>query len=277
MSKFVFRGKNASVLFCRQLLYKFLRYMMTEKEKMLAGEMYDATNPELTEDRLRCKEICYDYNNARPRMAEEKKNLLQNLLGKMEEFCIIEPPFWCDYGYNIRVGKNFYANHGMVILDCAEVTFGDNVFIGPDCGFYTAQHPLDVEVRNTFVESARPIRIGHNVWIGGKVCVLPGVTIGSGSVIAAGSVVTRDVEPYSLMAGNPAVLKRKLNIKNEKRDTSAIFTERQFPNSNQKCIEQLGLDSSEDAFDDYVDCDGYENPLSQPRQFDQLGLDSCAD
>ncbi len=183
---------------------------MTEKEKMIAGEPYNVLDGKLAEDRLRCKELCWDYNNTRPKMAARRSELLKEILGSNEEYCVIEPPFWCDYGYNITLGKNFYANHGLVILDCAEVRIGSNVFVGPDCGLYTATHPLDAEERNKGIESAKPIVIEDDVWIGGKVCVVPGVRIGKGSVIAAGSVVTRDVEPYSLMAGNPARLKRRL-------------------------------------------------------------------
>ena len=114
------------------------------------------------------------------------------------------------YGYNIELGENFFANHNTVILDCAKVTFGDNVFVGPNCGFYTASHPLDVERRVKGLETAQPITIGNNVWIGGGVTVLPGVTIGEGAVVAAGAVVTRDVEPKTVVGGVPAKLIKRL-------------------------------------------------------------------
>lgn len=121
-----------------------------------------------------------------------------------------EQPFYCDYGYNIEIGENFYANMNCVILDEAKVTFGDNVFIAPSCGFYTAGHPLDVEQRNRGLEYARPIRVGNNVWIGAQVCVLPGVTIGDNTVIGAGSVVNRDIPANVIAAGNPCRVIREI-------------------------------------------------------------------
>ncbi len=116
----------------------------------------------------------------------------------------------CDYGYNIELGKNFYSNHNLIILDCAKVTFGDNVFIAPNCGFYTAGHPLDYETRNKGLEWAKPITVGNNVWIGGNVVVLGGVTIGNNVVIGAGSVVTKDIPDNSLAYGVPAKIMKKL-------------------------------------------------------------------
>ena len=184
---------------------------MTEKDKMLAGELYDANfNPELIEERLACKELCYDYNHLRPRQTAERDALLRRLLGAVKGAILIEPPFYCDYGYNISVGDNFYANHGMVILDGAKVSFGDNVFIAPDCGFYTAGHPLDPERRNAGLEYARPITVGNNVWFGAGVRVLPGVTIGDNCVIGAGAVVNRSIPAGHLAVGNPARIVRKI-------------------------------------------------------------------
>jgi acetyltransferase-like isoleucine patch superfamily enzyme len=113
----------------------------------------------------------------------------------------IEQPFYCDYGYNIEIGENFYTNHNVVILDCAKVTFGDNVFVAPNCGFYTAGHPLDAETRNKGLENAKPITIGNNVWLGAGCSVLPGVTIGDNAVIGAGSVVTKDIPAHVLALG----------------------------------------------------------------------------
>ena len=118
------------------------------------------------------------------------------------EFCILAP-FWCDYGYNIRVGEGFFANHNTVILDCARVTFGDNVFVGPNCGFYTACHPIDRESRSRGLECARPISVGDDVWIGGGVQVMPGVTIGSNVVVGGGSVVVSDIPDDCVAVGNP--------------------------------------------------------------------------
>lgn len=124
-------------------------------------------------------------------------------MGNTSETLLIEQPFYCDYGYNIEIGSNFYANMNCIILDEAKVSFGNNVFIAPGCGFYTAGHPLDVQQRNKGLEYAYPISIGNNVWIGAHVCVLPGVTIGDNTVIGAGSVVTKNIPANVLAAGNP--------------------------------------------------------------------------
>lgn len=185
---------------------------MTEKEKMLAGMIYDANNdPDLIEERLVCKELCRDYNDLRPRQTAERTALLRRILGEVKGEILIEQPFHCDYGYNISTGRNFFANFNLVILDEAKVTFGDNVFIAPDCGFYTAGHPLEAAERNRGLEYARPISVGDNVWIGAHVSVLPGVTIGDNCVIGAGSVVNRDIPSGSLAAGNPCRVIRKID------------------------------------------------------------------
>lgn len=177
---------------------------MTEKEKMLAGMIYDANNDEeLIAERLECKELCRDYNDLRPRQTAERESLLRKILGEAGKGLIIEQPFHCDYGYNIRVGKNFYANYNLVILDCAPVTFGDNVFIAPNCGFYTAGHPIDAVERNKGLEYAYPISVGNDVWIGASVTAVPGVTIGDNCVIGAGSVVVHDIPSNSVAVGNP--------------------------------------------------------------------------
>lgn len=177
---------------------------MTEKEKMQAGILYDANyNEALAEERMTCKEMCYEYNHLRPSQLEERKRLLKKILGKTGETLWIEPDFWCDYGYNIELGENFYSNHHLVILDGAKVTFGDNCFIAPNCGFYTAGHALDVEQRNAGLEVALPITVGDNVWIGGNVAVMPGVTIGNDTIIGGGSVVTKDIPAGVIAAGNP--------------------------------------------------------------------------
>ena len=163
--------------------------MISEKEKCRRGELYDANyDPELLRERTRCKELYYRYNQLPPSRLEERERIIREMLGKTGERFLIEQPFYCDYGYNIEVGENFYANMNCVILDEAKVTFGDNVFVAPNCGFYTAGHPLDVERRNRGLEYARPITVGSNVWIGAQVCVLPGVTIGDNCVIGAGSI-----------------------------------------------------------------------------------------
>ena len=160
---------------------------MTEKEKMLQGLLYDASCEELTQDRLAAKELCFAYNQTPPSDETRQRELLRRLLGAVGERFTILAPFWCDYGCNITVGEDFFANHNTVILDCAKVTFGDHVFVAPNCGFYTAGHPLEAERRNQGLEYARPITVGDDVWIGAGVQVMPGVTIGSWSLAAAAS------------------------------------------------------------------------------------------
>ena len=177
---------------------------MSEEEKMLAGEIYDGNyNKELLEKRLIAKELCKKFNECDIRNTEEKKKILEKLFQKKIDIMTIEPNFYCDYGYNIFLGKNFYSNHNLVILDANRVEFGDNVFVGPNCGFYTSGHPLDYEIRNKGLEYAKPIKVGNNVWIGGNVCVMPGVTIGDNVVIGAGSVVTKDISSNVVAVGNP--------------------------------------------------------------------------
>lgn len=185
--------------------------METEKMKAHAGKLYDANyDPELLAERAACAELLYDYHQLRPSQEAERRSLLRRLFGRVGENATVVPPFHCDYGYNIEVGENFFLNAGCVILDGAKVSFGDNVFVAPHCGFYTAGHPLDVARRNQGLEYARPITIGDNVWIGAEVCVLPGVSIGEGSVIGAGSVVTKDIPAHVLAFGNPCRVIREL-------------------------------------------------------------------
>ena len=183
---------------------------MTEKEKILQGLLYDSGDSELSEERRRCKQLCQEYNFLPCDETEKKADLLRRILKKTGKNCTIEPFFQCDYGYNISVGENFYANHNCVFLDTAPITFGDHVFIGPNCGFYAAEHPLDAATRNKELESARPITVGNNVWIGGNVCVLPGVSIGDNAVIGAGSVVVKNIPENSVAVGNPCEVIQKL-------------------------------------------------------------------
>ncbi len=185
--------------------------MKTEKEKAHNGELYDANyDAELIAERDACKALYFEYNALHPNRKEERYNLMRKLLGKTKDNFLIEQPFYCDYGYNIEIGENFYANVNCVILDGAKVTFGDNVFIAPSCGFYTAGHPLDVAQRNKGLEYARPITIGNNVWIGAQCAILPGITIGDNTVIGAGSVVTHDIPSGVVAAGNPCRVLRNV-------------------------------------------------------------------
>lgn len=191
---------------------------MTEKEKMQKGVLYDANNDrELLLERLKCKDLCHELNQLRPSDIEGQEAVIRRLLGKIKGKFTILAPFWCDYGYNIEIGENFFANHNCVILDSAKVTFGDNVFIAPDCGFYAAGHPLDVEQRNQGLEYAYPIKVGNNVWIGGGVKVMPGVTIGNNVVIGSGSVVTKDIPDNVLAAGNPCRVIRPITEEDRKK------------------------------------------------------------
>ena len=177
---------------------------MTEKEKMQQQMLYDANyDTELIRERQVAKELCYQFNQLRPSDETNQQQILSQLLGKKSDNCCILAPFWCDYGYNIEVGKNFFANHNTVILDGAKVTFGDNVFIAPNCGFYTAGHPIDADRRNQGLEYAYPITVGDNVWIGAGVQVMPGVKIGSNVVIGGGSVVVKDIPDNVVAVGNP--------------------------------------------------------------------------
>lgn len=183
----------------------------SEREKMLAGLLYDANyNPELLEERNVAKDLCFEFNHTKPSDTATQTALIQKLIGKVGDNVTILAPFWCDYGSNIEIGDNFFANHNCVILDGAMVTFGDNVFIAPDCGFYTAGHPLDAERRNQGLEYAKPITVGDNVWIGGGVKVMPGVTIGDNAVIGGGSVVTKDIPANVIAVGNPCRILREI-------------------------------------------------------------------
>nr|WP_297174632.1 sugar O-acetyltransferase [uncultured Agathobaculum sp.] len=177
---------------------------MTEREKAAAGLLYDANHDRLLlEARAHAQDLCLDYNLTRSMQADERLRILRELLAVCHDDIVIEPPFYVDYGSNVRMGRQFYANRNLMILDGAAVTFGDHVFVGPNCCFCTAGHPFDVEQRNAGLEYAKPITIGSNVWIGMSVQVLPGVTIGDNTVIGAGSLVTRDIPAGVLAYGSP--------------------------------------------------------------------------
>lgn len=185
--------------------------MKSEKEKMISGQPYKAEDPVLVNERAIAKEILFDVNNCRPKETVKKNDLLKKLLGKTQKNFYFEPPFRCDYGYNIEIGDNFYANYNLIILDCAKVIIGNNVFIAPNVGIYTAGHPLHYHLRNQQFEYALPITIGNNVWIGGNVVINPGIKIGDSSVIGSGSVVTKDIPDGVLAFGNPCKVSRQIS------------------------------------------------------------------
>ena len=185
--------------------------METEKIKAKVGKLYDANyDTELLKERAICADIIYELNLLRPSKTREREELFRRLLGKTKDKFTILSPFFCDYGYNIEIGENLFINMNCVILDEAKVTFGDNVFVAPNCGFYTAGHALDAEQRIQGLEYAYPITIGNNVWIGAQVCVLPGVTIGDNTIIGAGSVVTKSIPANVLAVGNPCRVVRQI-------------------------------------------------------------------
>ena len=181
---------------------------MTEKEKRDAGTLYDPADPLLLKEREKCKSLCHRIHLLSPEEEGERCRLYRELFGKAPERFRIEPLFWCDYGYNIFLGENCFLNHGCVILDCAPVTLRNDVFVGPNTGFYTAVHPINPVERLRGLEYARPIEIGNNVWIGGGVQILPGVKIGDNAVIGAGSVVTGDIPANAIAVGNPCRVHR---------------------------------------------------------------------
>ena len=183
---------------------------MEKAKKPDLGALSVADSPKLVHLRESCQDLCFAYNQLLPSQRIKRTELIKKIFGKTGENILVEPVFWCDYGYNIEVGENFYANHNCVILDGAKVTFGDNVFIAPNCGFYTAAHPIDAQQRRDGLEYAAPITVGNDVWFGGNCAVLPGVTIGNNCVIGAGSVVNRDIPDNSVAVGNPCRVLRKI-------------------------------------------------------------------
>lgn len=191
---------------------------MTEWEKAQAGFLYDANyDSDLIDMRTKCADLCYEFNMCRPSDVTKQQEVLHKLFGQIKGNVVVTAPFYCDYGVNISVDENFYTNHNVTILDGAKVTFGDNVFIAPDCMFSTAGHSIDTEQRNLGLEIALPIMVGDNVWIGTNVSVLPGVTIGSNVVIGAGSVVNRNIPDGVIAAGNPCRVIRKITEEDKKK------------------------------------------------------------
>ncbi len=191
------------------LLIREVGMVRSEKERMLAGEYYNAGDSVLVEEREKARELTYEFNHSRPSEIEKRKKILKQLIVSKGSF-YIEPPFNCDYGYNIEVGDNFYANFGCIILDVNKVQIGDNVLLAPNVQIYTATHPIEPEERITGKEFGQPIIIGNNVWIGGGTIICPGVRIGDNTTIGAGSVVTKDIPKNVIAAGNPCKVIREI-------------------------------------------------------------------
>ena len=183
--------------------------MSSERDKMLAGELYDPLDPELAAARVRARDLCQALNATREAEQNERRRILIDLFGAGGGEVWMQPPFFCDYGSNIFLGKRVFFNFNCVVLDVCAVRIGDFTLFGPSVQIYTATHPLEAELRRTR-EFAKPIEIGSDVWVGGAAVICPGVTIGSGSVIGAGSVVTRDIPDGVFAAGNPCRVIRKL-------------------------------------------------------------------
>src|SRR5436190_5842605 len=181
----------------------------SERDKMLAGELYDPLDPELVRSRDRARDLCQDLNATREAQQDERRRILRELFGAGGDDVWMQPPFFCDYGTNIRLGKKCFFNFNCVVLDVCLVTVGDYTLFGPAVQIYTATHPLNAELRRT-QESGKPITIGSDVWIGGGAILCPGITIGSRTVIGAGSIVTRDVPDDVFAAGNPCRVLREI-------------------------------------------------------------------
>ena len=185
---------------------------MSAKTDMLKGIWYNANfDEELLRERIFVKDLCLDLNNTKLADVDKRRELLKKILPNVDvEAVEILSPFVVDYGYNVFLGEGTFFNHNIYLMDCAEIRFGKKVFVGPNCGFYTAIHPFDVEKRNEGFEMAKPIRIGNNVWIGADVSVLPGVTIGNNCIIGAKSLVSTDIPDNVLAFGNPCRVIREI-------------------------------------------------------------------
>lgn len=185
--------------------------MVTEKEKMLSGAMYDAMDPQLTAERRRARDLCKSLNESHDSEQELREHLMRELFGNTGDDIWIEPPFYCDYGFNITLGSKVFFNFNCVILDPASVIIGSNILFGPAVQVYTAAHPINASDRRAGLEFAQPVEIGSDVWVGGGAIICPGVRIGSRTVIGAGSVVTKDIPEDVFAAGNPCRLIRHLH------------------------------------------------------------------
>ena len=197
---------------------------MTQKERMLANLPYKAWMDGLEEERIENRKRIYEYNNLPPEQWDRKTELLKNILGKTGENVHINAPFHCDYGYNIEVGENFFANYNLIILDVAKVKIGDNAQIAPNVSIYTAGHPIHPDSRNSGYEYGIDVTIGDNVWIGGNAVIMPGVTIGNNVVIGAGSVVTKNLPDNVIAIGNPCRIIREIT----EADRDFYYKDRKF-------------------------------------------------
>ena len=184
---------------------------MTEKEKMLSGELYNAADPVLVKERHKARLLTQEINSLNEDAKKERKQLLRTLIPRAGKGLWIEPPFYCDYGYNIQTGKNVFFNFNCCVLDVMPVTIGNDVLFGPNVQIYTATHPMKAEERKTWLEFAKPITIGDDVWVGGGAIICPGVTIGNGVVIGAGAVVTKSVPDDVFVGGNPARIIKEID------------------------------------------------------------------
>ena len=184
----------------------------TEKQKMLGGELYDPADNTLHNERLNARRLCRLFNKSSEMDGTDRKLLLKELLGSTGDKFFVEPNIRCDYGYNIHIGDNFYANFDTCMLDVCEIRIGDNCLLGPGVHIYTAAHPLHPGERAAGMEFGKPVTIGDNVWIGGRAVISPGVVIGDNAVISAGAVVVKDVQANTVVGGNPAVVIRKIDM-----------------------------------------------------------------
>lgn len=197
---------------------------MNHKERMLANLPYKAWLDGLKEERIENAKRIYEYNNLPPERWDERNDLIKKILGKTGENIDIQAPFHCDYGYNIEVGENFFANYNLVILDVGKVKIGNNAQLAPNVSIYTAGHPIHPDSRNSGYEYGIDITIGDNVWIGGNTCIMPGVKIGKNVVIGAGSVVTKDIPDDVIAFGNPCKVIRNIT----ENDRNYYFRDRKF-------------------------------------------------
>lgn len=186
--------------------------METDRAKMIAGKIYDSTSEELATDRKSVRTLVAELNNSLPTEMDKRNELLAKIMPNKAGSIFIEPPMRCEYGYNLHLGEEVFFNYNTTFVDCGVIKIGNRTLVGPNCSFYCAVHPTDVEERNTLLEYSKPITIGEDCWFGGNCTVVPGVTIGDRVVIGAGSVVVHDIPSDSLAVGNPARVLRTLVV-----------------------------------------------------------------